>query len=58
MTDKFFARVVTERIVDTKNYRYVYEGAEDRVEIKRLPLSMLGTADAIDKWETVKVYRV
>lgn len=58
MTYKFFARVVAERIVDTKNYRYVYESAADRAEIKRLPLSMLDTADAIDKWETVKVYRV
>ena len=57
MTKSFIARVMHERIVDTRNYRYVvkecYNVDEQWLEIRRLPISDLDTTAAIDGWETV-----
>ena len=57
MTKNFIDRVLKERIVDTRNYRYVvkecYNADEAWGEIRRLPIADLGTTAAIDGWETV-----
>ena len=44
-------------IVDTKLYRYIYKDFGDHADIQRLPLRLLDTTEAIDGWETVKVYK-
>lgn len=56
MTKKFEKKIIRERIVDTKNFRYVSEISEDRIEIKRLPIKDLNTVAALNNWETVKTY--
>lgn len=60
MDNKFFDKVLRERIVDTKQYRYTVKERNDadgqHIEIVRLPISSLNTTAAIDGWETVKVY--
>lgn len=57
MTKGFVTRVLNERIVDTRKYRYVvvecYDHASQWLEIHRLPISDLDTTAAIDGWETV-----
>lgn len=57
MTKTFIARVMLERIVDTRNYRYVakecYNSESNWLEIRRLNISDLDTTAAIDGWETV-----
>lgn len=54
-------RILNERIVDTKNYRYIteecYNASEQWLEIRRLPLSNLDTTAAINGWETVEVIK-
>lgn len=47
MTRKFKIRVMTEGIVDTKNYRYVYVAGE----IKRLKIEYLDTTASLYEWE-------
>lgn len=59
MTDKFIMKVLRERIVDTKNYRYCVgeriEGNKYYQIIKRLPKEYLGTTASLDRenWEEV-----
>ena len=57
LTKAFIERVRAERIVDTRQYRYVvkecYNVDEQWLEIRRLPLEALDTTEAIDGWETV-----
>ena len=57
MTKAFINRVLIERIVDTRNYRYIVEecyNADDQwQEIRRLPIDDLDTTAAIDGWEAV-----
>lgn len=57
MTKAFEKKVIEEKIVDTKNYRYVYNVYADHAEIKRLPIDYLDTTGALNGWETVKTYR-
>ena len=61
MTKDFERKVLNERIVDTKTYRYIvaekYDAESQWAEIKRLPIAQLDTAAAIDGWETVKVIK-
>lgn len=57
MTKKFIDRVLAERIVDTKTYRYIAKQLDDRCEIQRLPIISLDTTAAIDGWETVHTIR-
>lgn len=58
MTQDFIKRIMHERIIDTKNYRYIVTEEHDNenqwAEIKRLPISQLDTTAAIDGWKTVK----
>lgn len=59
MKRDFIERVIRERVVDTRKYRYTIKErqtvTEQYAEIRRLPLSDLDTTAAIDGWETVKV---
>lgn len=51
MTRKFFERVMKERVVDTKDYRYLIDEREGA--IVRLKIEYLDTTRALDEWETV-----
>lgn len=57
MKSEFIERVIREGIVDTKTYRYVYKCFADHAEIQRISISSLGTTDAINGWEVVKVIK-
>ena len=57
MKPEFIEKVIRERIVDTKAYRYIYKTFADHAEIQRIRISDLGTTAAINGWETVKVIR-
>ena len=47
MTKQFKIRVMSEKIVDTRKYRYVY--AEGKIQ--RLKLEYLNTTAALTEWE-------
>ena len=55
MTKEFINRLMNERRIDTRNYRYIVTEEHDAdkhwAEIKRLPLDQIGTTA---EWETVK----
>ena len=53
MKKQFIERIKKEKVVDTKNYRYVYDDFNKTIE--RLPIRMLGTIDAIDSFEIILV---
>lgn len=55
MTQEFIEKVIRERIVDTKTYRYIVKDVGDHMEIRRLPISKLDTTAALSGWEIVKV---
>lgn len=56
MKKEFIEKVLNERLVDTKSYRYVAKVRFDgKQEIKRLRLEYLDTTKAIDGWEIVAV---
>lgn len=57
MTKNFENRVMIERTIDTNNYRYKLEEKGDHAEIKRIPLSALGTTATVEGWEVVKEVR-
>ena len=58
MTQDFEARLLRERIIDTRNYRYIiaecYDDNAQWAEIRRLPLNKLDTTAALTGWETIK----
>lgn len=51
MTNRFLRRVVSESIVDTREYRYTYNAGNGNIE--RLPLGKLNTTYALTDWEVV-----
>lgn len=52
--DKDFEwEIVTEGVVDTPDYRYVYRSYPDKPCIERIERRYLGTAAEEDSWETV-----
>ena len=57
MMKDFIERVKREELVETKKYRYIRKEFHDvdsfGIRIERLPLTALGTTDAINGWETV-----
>ena len=57
MTQRFINRVIHDKFVDTKQYRYAYQsrsaGAHQYPVIERLPIAHLNTTAAIDGWEIV-----
>ena len=57
MTKMFEAKVIRERIVDTKTYRYRVHEHADHMDIERIELCKLDTTEAINGWEIVKTIR-
>lgn len=61
MKTEFINRIISERIVDTKQYRYMavdnHNGSEQWTEIRRIQIENLDTIDAINGWETVKIIK-
>lgn len=55
MTKTFENRIIRERSVDTKTYRYILVDTATTREIRRIRLDYLDTTAAIDGWELVKV---
>ena len=51
MTKQFLKHVITESIVDTKMYRYIYNTGNGNIE--RLPLGKLNTTYALTDWKVV-----
>ena len=56
ISKSFEKRVLFEGDVFTRRYRYIVKEYWDRMEIQRLPVKYLDTTEAINGWETVKVY--
>lgn len=54
MKKSFEEKLLRERIVDTKQFRYVVEETPNALVIKRIPLEKLDTTAAIDGWEVIK----
>lgn len=54
MKREFIEKVISERSVDTRKYRYVYRVGFDAAHIERIELSKLGTTAAYSGWELVK----
>ena len=59
MTKAFKERVIRERIVDTKNYRYCVKECGDYAEIIRIPYRLLDYTLAAnpDNWEVVAIIK-
>lgn len=57
LSNKFVRRVISERIVDTRLYRYIIREhlSNGYAEILRIPLDYLGTTKSINGWEVVKI---
>lgn len=54
MTKALIERVKNERVVDTREYRYILDDVVGKTPcIKRLPRIDLDTTAAIDGWKTV-----
>lgn len=57
MTKKFIDKVIAERIVDTKQFRYAAiekrDATKQWIEIQRLPIELIGLTSALDNWDTV-----
>lgn len=53
MKKKFLERVMRERMVDTRKYRYLFATKNGKAEVIRLPLEDLDTTAALNDWETV-----
>lgn len=49
---KFLEKVLHDRIVDTKKYRYRVN--ESTGYIERIPIEYLGTTKALEGWEQVE----
>ena len=57
MTKAFEQKVINERIVDTKSYRYRVHEHADRFDIERIALDALDTCSAMTDWHIVKTVR-
>ena len=57
MKKEFIERVIRERVVDTRKYRYVCHFGWTHASIRRMERRVLGTTAAYDRWEVVKEYR-
>lgn len=57
VSNKFVERVISERIVDTRRYRYIIREhlSNGYAEILRIHLDCLGTTNSINDWEVVKI---
>lgn len=48
-------RILDERCVETRKYRYIIAKEDQHVVIERLPLELIGTTKALDSWEIVEI---
>ena len=56
MKKSFLQKLIEERIIDTKNYRYILD-TDCRLErplVKRIELDKLETTAAINSWEIIE----
>lgn len=51
----FRKRILDERRVETRKYRYIIAQEGEQVVIERLPLELIGTTKALDSWEIVEI---
>ena len=56
MTYEFLKRVLREKIVDTRKYRYTLRETYLCYDIVRLPIEYLDTPKAYEPWELVRSY--
>ena len=56
MKESFLKRVLREKIVDTRKYRYALQETCLFTDIVRLPIEYLDTSKAYEPWETVCSY--
>ena len=56
MKEDFLKRVLSEKIVDTRKYRYTLQETCLFTDIVRLPIEYLDTSEAYEPWETVCSY--
>ena len=56
MKEDFLKRVLNEKIVDTRKYRYTLQETCLCTDIVRLPIEYLDTTKAYEPWETVCSY--
>lgn len=55
ITPNFRKRILDERRVETRKYRYIIAQEGEQVVIERLPLELIGTTKALDSWEIVEI---
>lgn len=55
ITPNFRKRILDERCVETRKYRYIIAKEDQHVVIERLPLELIGTTKALDSWEIVEI---
>lgn len=51
----FRKKLLDERCVETRKYRYIIAQEGEHVVIERLPLELIGTAKAFYSWEIVEI---
>ena len=56
MKEAFLKRVLREKIVDTRKYRYTLQETYLCTDIVRLPIEYLDTPKAYEPWEVVCSY--
>ena len=56
MKEDFLKRVLREKIVDTRKYRYTLQETYLCTDIVRLPIEYLDTPKAYEPWELVCSY--
>ena len=56
MKEEFLKRVLKEKIVDTRKYRYTLQETCLFTDIVRLPIEYLDTPKAYEPWERVCSY--
>ena len=55
ISSNFRKRILDERCVETRKYRYIIAKEDQHVVIERLPLELIGTTKALDSWEIVEI---
>lgn len=57
LNNELIQHVISERIVDTRRYRYTIRErlSDGYAEILRIPLNYLGTTKSINGWKVVKI---
>lgn len=58
MTRRFIEKIINERVVDTKKYRYIYSEDRFKAQIRRLPLKHMNQKLAIQYWDLVTEWRI